>query len=72
MKRWLRRFLIALVILALGGWLVGTVMMHKWSAKPPPFPADVSIMQQKPQARDGRMWLGQSWVGTREGLLVAR
>jgi hypothetical protein len=72
MKRWLRRFLIALVILALGGWLVGTVMMHKWTAKPPPFPADVSIMQQKPQVRDGRMWLGQSWVGTREGLLVAR
>jgi tetratricopeptide (TPR) repeat protein len=72
MKRWLRRFLIALVILVLGGWLVGSVMMRRWTARPPPLPADASIMQQKPQVRDGRMWLGQSWVGTREGLLVVR
>ena len=33
-------------------------------------PADVSILQLKPETRDGKTWLGQSWVGQREGLTV--
>ena len=33
-------------------------------------PADLSILQLKPETRDGKTWLGKSWVGQREGLTV--
>ena len=72
MKRWLKRILIVGVVLTLGGWLLGSFLMRMWTAKPPPLPADVSIMQRKPEQRDGKTWLGQSWVTRREGLLVVR
>ncbi len=72
MKRWLKRILIGAVVLALGGWLLGSVLMRSWTAKPPPLPADVAIMQLKPELRGDKTWLGQSWVTRREGLLVIR
>lgn len=72
MKRWLKRILIGAAVLALGGWLLGSILMRSWTAKPPPLPADVAILQLKPELRDGKTWLGQSWVTRREGLLVIR
>jgi len=72
MKRWLKRILILVVLLGVGGWLLGAVLMRSWTAKPPPLPADVSILQLQPEQRDGKTWLGQSWVARREGLLVIR
>lgn len=72
MKRWLKRILIAAVVCLLGGWLLGSVLMRSWTAKPPPLPADTSIMQVQPELRDGRTWLGESYVTRREGLLVIR
>ena len=72
MKRWLKRILISAAVLALGGWLSLSFLLRQWTAKPPPLPANSSIVQLKPESRDGRTWLGQSWVTRREGLLVAR
>ena len=72
MKRWLKRILIGAGVLALGGWLLLSFLLRQWTAKPPPLPANSSIVQLKPESRDGRTWLGQSWVTRREGLLVAR
>ena len=71
MKR-LKKILIVLAVLILGGWLLSSFLMRAWTAKPPPLPADVSIMQAKPETRDGKTWLGQSWVSQREGLTVIR
>ena len=72
MKRSLKRFLIGAVVIVLGGWLLGSVLIRSWTAKPPPLPADTSITSVKTEQRDGRTWLGQSWVTRREGLLVIR
>ena len=72
MKRWLKKFLIATVVVIGGGWLLSGVLIRSWTATPPPLPADISIMQLKPEQRDGKTWLGQSWVTRREGLLVIR
>jgi isopenicillin-N N-acyltransferase-like protein len=71
MKR-LKKILIVLAVLVLGGWLMGNLLMRMWTAKPPPLPTDVSIMQAQIEQRDGKTWLGQSWVSKREGLLVIR
>jgi hypothetical protein len=71
MKR-LKKILIVLAVLVVGGWLMGNLLMRMWTAKPPPLPADVSIMQAKIEQRDGKTWLGQSWVSQREGLMVIR
>jgi hypothetical protein len=70
MKKWLKRILPGAVLLALAGWLAIALILRHCIAKPPPLPADVSIMQLKPEARDGKIWLGKSWVGEREGLTV--
>jgi len=72
MKRWLKRILILIVLLGVGGWLLSGVLMRSWTAKPPPLPADTAILQVQPELRDGKTWLGQSWVTRREGLLVIR
>jgi len=71
MKR-LKKIFIVLAVLVLGGWLLSTVLMRAWTAKPPPLPTDVSIMQAKVETRDGKTWLGQSWVSKREGLTIVR
>ena len=71
MKR-LKKILIGVSIIALLFWLLSTWLSRAWTAKPPPLPADVSIMQAKPETRDGKTWLGQSWVSQREGLTVIR
>jgi hypothetical protein len=70
LKKWFKRILAAGILLALAGWLTIALLLHHWEAKPPPLPADISIMQLKPVARDGKIWLGKSWVGRRDGLLV--
>jgi isopenicillin-N N-acyltransferase-like protein len=71
MKRF-KKILIVLAIVVVGGWLTGKLLMRMWTAKPPPLPADVSIMSAQPETRDGKTWLGQSWVTKREGLTVIR
>ncbi len=72
MKRWLKRILIGAAVLALSGWLLLSFLLKQWTAKPPPLPTNSSIVQLKPEVRDGKTWLGQSWVTRREGLLVVR
>jgi predicted choloylglycine hydrolase len=72
MKRWLRRLFIAAVLLALAGWFLSAVMLRVWTAKPPPLPASTAILQLQPEERDGKTWLGQSYITRREGLLVIR
>lgn len=62
--------MVSAVFLALIGWLTIALILQHCIAKPPPLPADISIMSLKPEARDGKIWLGKSWVGQREGLTV--
>jgi tetratricopeptide (TPR) repeat protein len=70
LKKWLKRILFSAIFLVLAGWLAIFLILQHCIAKPPPLPADVSIMSLKPEARDGKIWLGKSWVGQREGLTV--
>ena len=58
------------VLVALLGWLIAVVVVHESIAQPPPLPADVSVLQLKPEVRAGKTWLGKSWTGEREGLSV--
>ncbi|HEY5041666.1 MAG TPA: C45 family autoproteolytic acyltransferase/hydrolase [Verrucomicrobiae bacterium] len=69
-KKWLKRILLGAILLALLGWLAAVLMMHDSIAKPPPLPADTSVLKLKPEKRDGKTWLGKSWTGEREGLTV--
>jgi|SRR5665213_1917565 len=69
-KKWLKRILPGAILLALIGWLMAMMMMHDSIAKPPPLPADMSVLKLKPETRDGKTWLGKSWTGGREGLTV--
>ncbi len=71
MKR-LRRILFILAVLVFSAWLSGKLLLRLWTAKPPPLPADVSILEAKPESRDGKIWLGESWFTHREGLPVIR
>ena len=70
MKKWLKRIFFGAVFLVLAGWLAAVLIVRHSIARPPPLPADISIMSLKPEARDGKIWLGKSWVGQREGLTV--
>ena len=72
MKKWLKRILFGAIVLGLVVWIAGAWLLRHWTAKPPPLPRDVAIMQLKPESRDGKTWLGKSWVSRREGLLVVR
>jgi len=72
MSKRLQRVVILTALLALGAGGLGTALVRSWTAKPPPLPADTSIRQRQPEVRDGKTWLGQSWVTRREGLLVIR
>src|SRR5262245_13536336 len=69
-RKWPRRILVGTVIFGLTGWLLGAIMLRSWIATPPTIPADASILQLKTQEHDGKVWLGPSWVGRREGLLT--
>ena len=70
MKKWLKRFFIGGVLLAVAGSLMLWWLVKGSIAQPPPLPADTSILQLKSETRDGKTWLGKSWVGRREGLLT--
>jgi isopenicillin-N N-acyltransferase-like protein len=70
LKKWLKRIFLGAIFLVLTGWLAIFLILQHCIAKPPPLPADVSIMSLTPEARDGKIWLGKSWVGQREGLTV--
>ena len=70
LKKWLKRLVIVLVVLFLGGWLVAYIVVQDSIAQPPPLPADTSVLKLKPEQRDGKTWLGKSWTGEREGLRV--
>ena len=73
MKRWLKRIAIGVVVFGLVGWLTLTLMLRHWTARPPPMPPDVSIMQRSLEtAADGRTRFGECWTERREGLLVVR
>lgn len=69
-KKWFKRTLIGTTALVLIGWIVGGWLLRRWTAKPPPLPSDVSILSLKQESRDGKVWLGKSWTGHREGLPV--
>ena len=70
MKKWLKRILLSVFLLTLAGWIVGTLLLRYWTARPPALPADISITHLKPESRDGKVWLGKSWAGRRDGLRV--
>ncbi len=70
MKKWSKRLLLGAVVVLLLGWLTGALLLQSWTAKPPPLPADTAILSLKPEPRDGKIWLGKSWAGQREGLPV--
>src|ERR1051326_7008909 len=67
--KWFKRFPPATFVRSLSGWVTGALFLRSWPAKPPPIPPNASILQLKTQEGDGRVWLGQSWVGHREGWL---
>jgi hypothetical protein len=69
-KKWFLRLLVGAILFALLGWLAAVLIVRASIAKPPPMPADVSVLQLKPETRDGKTWLGKSWTGEREGLRV--
>src|SRR3954452_15922708 len=70
LRKGLIRLQFPLFILALFCWLGGKWLIHTWAAKPPPLPVDTAVLRLKPELRDGRLWLGKSWAGEREGLPV--
>ncbi len=72
MKKWLKRILFGAILLGLIAWIAAVCLLRHWTAKPPPLPRDVAIMQLKPESHDGKTWLGKSWASRREGLLVVR
>jgi hypothetical protein len=71
-KKWIKRILVAALLLAVILWVGGRLLLRHWTAKPPPLPVDTAILQARPETRAGRVWLGQSWAGQREGLPVVR
>jgi isopenicillin-N N-acyltransferase-like protein len=70
LKKWFKRIFFSAILLVLIGWLAVALILQHCIAKPPPLPADTSIMSLKPESRGGKIWLGKSWVSQREGLTV--
>ncbi len=68
--KWLKRIILGALALVLLGWIAGAWLLSRWTARPPPLPADTRILQSKPVQRDGKVWLGKSWMERREGLMV--
>src|SRR6266481_1256352 len=69
-RKWPRRIALGTVMFALVAWLGGALLLRIWTATPPPIPANASILALKTNQHDGKLWLGQSWVGRRDGLLT--
>jgi hypothetical protein len=69
-RKWPRRIFAGTLIFALTGWLLGAMLLRSWTATPPAIPANAAILQLKAQEHDGKVWLGQSWVARRQGLLT--
>ncbi len=69
-KKWLKRIFAVAAVLAVIGALVIYFAVRSSIATPPPLPKDVSILQLKPEVRDGKTFLGKSWRSEREGLPV--
>jgi hypothetical protein len=70
MKKWFKRIVACGIVLTLAGWLTGSWLLRSWTAKPPPLPPDTKILRCQAQERDGKLWLGRSWLSHREGLPV--
>jgi isopenicillin-N N-acyltransferase-like protein len=69
-KKWLKRIALGAVIFLLAGLVVVFLEVRHSIAKPPPLPKDISVLQLKPESRDGKTMLGKSWRSEREGLPV--
>src|SRR4030095_3556388 len=52
------------------GWVIGAWLLRSWIAEPPRLPTGTSFTQRQPESRDGKVWLGKSWAGQRDGLPV--
>ena len=70
LRKWFPRLLALAVLLVLAGWLAADLIVRHSYAPLPPMPADTSVLNLKPEQRDGKTWLGKSWTGEREGLRV--
>jgi hypothetical protein len=70
LRKWPKRIALGTVIFALVTWLGGALLLRSWTATPPPVPANAPILALKTNQHDGKLWLGQSWVGHRDGLLT--
>jgi isopenicillin-N N-acyltransferase like protein len=68
--KWLKRIALVTIIFVLVAWVGGALLLRSWTATPPPIPANASILALKTNQHDGKLWLGQSWVGRRDGLLT--
>jgi tetratricopeptide (TPR) repeat protein len=68
--KWLKRMFATAAVLAVVGAVVIYFAVRGSIATPPPLPADTSILQAKPETRNGKVFLGQSWRREREGLPV--
>jgi isopenicillin-N N-acyltransferase like protein len=69
-NKWLRRILLAVLVLAVTPWAIGVWLFGTWIARPPLVPNKAALVRLTPESRDGKVWLGQSWAGRREGLPV--
>src|SRR5690242_4684407 len=70
LRKWSKRIALVTIIFALVAWLGGALLLRSWTATPPPIPANAAILALKTIQHDGKVWLGQSWVGRRDGLLT--
>ena len=68
--KWLKRIFAVTLLTAVIGAVVIYCAVRSSIATPPPLPKDVSILQLKPEAHDGKIFLGKSWRDEREGLPV--
>src|SRR6476659_7250628 len=70
LRKWPKRIALGTVAFALVAWLGGALLLRSWTATPPPIPANASILALRTNQLDGKLGLGQSWVGHRDGLLT--
>ncbi len=70
LKKWLKRLAVSSAVLAVAGWAFHWWVMNRCVAQPPTLLENRLILKLKPETRDGKVWLGKSWAGRREGLPV--